>query len=107
MVFTVKRHHDGSIEKFKCRLVADGNTQRWGVDFDKVFSTVAKLSTLRLILSIAAAFDYDLSSIDIRQAYLQAALREDLFMMVPPGLPNVDADGEPIVAKLKRSLYVA
>lgn len=74
MVFTVKRHHDGTIEKFKCRLVADGNTQRWGIDLDKVFSTVAKLSTLRLILTIAAAFDYDLSSVDIRQAYLYKPL---------------------------------
>lgn len=105
MVFTIKRQHDGSIEKFKCRLVADGNTQRWGIDFDKVFSTVAKLSTLRLILAIAAAFDYDLSSVDIRQAYLQATISEDLFMAVPPGMPNTDSDGDPIVAKLKRSLY--
>lgn len=105
MVFTVKRQHDGSIEKFKCRLVADGNTQRWGIDFDKVFSTVAKLSTLRLILTIAAALDYDLSSVDIRQAYLQASLSEDLYMMVPPGMPDKDADGDPLVAKLKRSLY--
>lgn len=69
-VFTVKRNSDGSIEKFKARLVADGNTQKWGIDFDKVFSTVAKLSTLRLVLILAAANDYNLSSTDIRQAYL-------------------------------------
>lgn len=105
MVFTVKRLADGTVEKFKCRLVADGNTQRWGVDFNKVFSTVAKLATLRLILTLAAACDYNLSSVDIRQAYLQATLSEDLYMIMPPGLPDVDADGNPLVVRLKRSLY--
>lgn len=54
-VFTVKRNSDGSVEKFKARFVADGNTQKWGIGFDKVFSTVAKLSTLRLVLILAAA----------------------------------------------------
>lgn len=103
MVFTVKRLADGSVEKFKCRLVADGNTQRWGVDFDKVFSTVAKLSTLRLVLAIAAACDYNLSSVDIRQAYLQATLAEDLYMIVPPSLPTEDSNGNPLVARLKCS----
>lgn len=104
-VFTVKRHADGSIEKFKARLVADGNTQQWGVDFDRVFSTVAKLSTLRLILAMAAAHDFNLSSVDIRQAYLQAVLSEELYMLVPPGLPDVDETGHKLAVKLKRSLY--
>lgn len=104
-VFTVKRHSDGSIEKFKARLVADGNTQQWGIDFDRVFSTVAKLSTLRLLLVIAAGYDYNLSSIDIQQAYLQAVLSEELYMMVPPGLANVDEAGYQLAVRLRRSLY--
>lgn len=105
LVFDVKRQSDGSIEKFKARLVADGNTQRHGVDFDRVFSTVAKLSTLRLLLVLAACEDYNLSSIDIRQAYLQATLSEELYMDVPPGLTNVDENGNALVVKLRRSLY--
>lgn len=105
LVFDVKRQSDGSIEKFKARLVADGNTQQYGVDFDRVFSTVAKLSTLRVLLVLAACEDYNLSSIDIRQAYLQATLNEELYMEVPPGLENVDRDGNPLVVRLKRSLY--
>lgn len=104
-VFTVKRNSDGSVEKFKARLVADGNTQKWGIDFDKVFSTVAKLSTLRLVLILAAAHDYNLSSVDIRQAYLQATLAEELYMMVPQGLPDRDDEGYQLVTRLKRSLY--
>jgi hypothetical protein len=100
-VFTVKRKADGSIEKFKARLVADGNTQKFGVDFDRVFATVVKTLTIRLALAIAAARDYNLTSIDIRQAYLQAELKDDLYMRLPPGLPPRPG----YVCKLKRSLY--
>ena len=107
MVFTVKRLADGSIEKFKCRLVADGNTQRYGVDFHQIFSTVVKLSTLRLVLAIAAAHDLNLTSIDVRQAYLQADVKEDLYMRMPPGLPTHDAHGNKLVVKLRKSLWAA
>ena len=105
MVFTVKRLSDGSIEKFKCRLVANGNTQRHGVDFDRIFSTVVKISTIRVVLAIAAAYDYNLTSVDVKQAYLQATLSEDLYMRMPPGLPSYDKDGRRLVVKLRKSLY--
>lgn len=104
-VFDVKRNQLGEIEKFKARLVADGNTQLYGVDFDRIFSTVVKMSTIRLVLAIAALKDYNLSSIDIRQAYLQAELKEDLYMRVPPGHPRFDGTGRPLALKLNRSLY--
>ena len=106
-VFTIKRRHDGSIEKFKARLVADGNSQKHGIDFDRVFATVVKTLTIRLILILAAARGYNLSSIDITQAYLQASLNEDLYMRVPPGI-HVGPDEQDLrgfVCKLKRSLY--
>lgn len=105
LVFDIKRNQLGEIEKFKARLVADGNTQVHGVDYDRVFSTVCKMSTVRVVLAIAASEDYNLSSIDIRQAYLQAELKEDLYMRVPPGHPRFDENGQPLVLKLNRSLY--
>ena len=104
-VLTVKRQSDGAVEKFKARLVADGNTQQYGVDFNRVFSTVVKSSTIRLVLIVAAAHDYNLTQIDIRQAYLQAELTEDLYMIVPPGIPAFDERGRPLVCKLRRTLY--
>ena len=104
-IFTVKRLRDGSIEKFKARLVANGNTQQYGVDFDHVFSTVVKTCTIRVALIIAAARDYNLSSIDIRQAYLQAKLTEDLYMRVPQGIPHKGKGGRLLICKLQRSLY--
>ena len=104
-VFEVKRNQLGEIEKFKARLVADGNSQQHGVDFDRVFSTVVRLSTVRLVLAIAAARDYNLSCIDIRQAFLQGNLTEDIYMQVPPGHPSRDAKGNRVVLKLNKSLY--
>ena len=104
-VFTVKRNADGTVEKFKARLVADGNTQRYGVDFDRVFATVVKASTLRLLLLVAALFDYDLHQVDIRQAYIHAKLTTNLYMHPPPGAAAYDSQGRRLVYKLRRSLY--
>ena len=104
-IFTVKRIRSGAVEKFKARLVADGNTQKYLVDFDRVFSAVVKPATIRLLLIIAAALDLDLCQVDIKQAYLQSELKEDLYMRVPPGLSPYDADGRPVCCKLRRALY--
>ena len=104
-VFTVKRKKDGSIDKFKARLVADGNTQKFGVDFDRIFAAVVKTTTIRLVLLLAAQRDYNLSSIDITQAYLQADLTGDLFMRLPPDIYPFDSQRRPLVCKLRRSLY--
>ena len=105
MIFSVKRNADGSIDKFKCRLVADGQTQRHGVDFDRVFATVVKMSTVRLLLTVAVAKDMRLTSMDVRQAYLYAELDRPLFMRMPPGLVRTDAHGNKLVCKLGKSLY--
>ena len=104
-VFALKRNFDGTVEKFKARLVADGNTQKFGVDFDRVFSTVVKPQTIRLALILAVAHDWNITSIDIRQAYLQADLDKPVYMAVPPGVTSRDNQGRPLVCKLKRSLY--
>jgi len=104
-VFAVKRNADGTIAKFKARMVADGNTQVRNVDFQRIFSTVIKTTTLRLVLAIACSCDYNLTQIDICQAYLQAELSADLYMMVPQGIPKFDKEGNPLVCKLRKSLY--
>ena len=96
----MKRNGDGSIDKFKCRLVVDGQTQRHGVDFDRVFATVVKMSTVRLLLTVAVTHDMRLTSLDVRQAYLYAELDRPLFMRVPPGLVRTDAHGNKLVCKL-------
>ena len=87
-------------------VVANGNTQKQSVDFDRIFSTVVKITTIRVVFAIAAARDYNLTSIDVQQAHLQADLTEMLYMRMPPGLPSSRAlDGAPLLVQLKKSLY--
>ena len=104
-VFDAKPRKDGSLEKFKARLVADGNTQKHGVDFEHVFATVVKLTSVRIVLTIAAAHGWSLWQYDIKQAFLQSDLDEELYMRMPPHLTDRDADGNLLVCRLKKSLY--
>lgn len=103
-VYDLKRKACGAVEKFKARLVADGDKQQSDT-FNRIFSTVVKLSTVRVLLVLACHLNYDLSSADVRQAFLQADILEDIYMRCPPGLPRFGKDGERLVLKLRRSLY--
>ena len=104
-VFDVKPLPSGQIDKFKARLVADGNTQKQGVDFDLVFATVVKLSSIRILLALAARYGWRLWQLDVKQAFLQADLHESLYMRMPPHLPDRDGSGNQLVCRLKKSLY--
>ena len=75
------------------------------VDFEHVFATVVKLTSVRLVFTLAAAHGWSLWQFDIRQAFLQADLDEDLYMRMPPHLTDRDADGHLLVCRLKKSLY--
>jgi len=73
-VYRVKRKADGSIDKYKARLVAQGFTQRHGVDYFMTFSPVAKLASFRTILAIAVCYNWDIESFDFNGAYLNGEL---------------------------------
>src|SRR5512147_1670286 len=94
---------DGSINKYKCRLIAQGYTQEEGIDYNETFSPVARFSTIRLLLAIAAIKDYDILHLDIQTAFLHGHLEEDIYMKQPPGF--VVSGSKDKVCKLKRSLY--
>jgi transposase InsO family protein len=102
-VFRIKRNADGSIEKYKARLVAQGFTQKFGVDYFDTFSPVAKLSSFRIILAIAARNDWDADTFDFNGAYLNGELDDDeeIYMKPPPGYIS---EGEQ-VKRLLKSLY--
>ena len=104
-VFDCKPTASGSIEKFKSRLVADGNTQREGVDYEQIFATVVKMVSVRIALVIAARLDWGIWQLDVKQAFLQAEVDTDLYMRMPPNVPDRDAQGRQLVCKLKKSLY--
>ena len=101
-VFKVKMNPDGSIERYKGRLVAKGCSQRPGVDFNEVFAPTFRPAALRLILALAAAEDLHLRSIDISSAFTYGDLEEDIYMHQPEGFQE---GGPNKVLKLKKSLY--
>jgi hypothetical protein len=106
-VFDLKLRADHSVERFKARLVANGSTQKFGIDYDEVFATTVKMATIRIMLTIAAIKDYGLYQLDVKQAFLQADLdpSAELYMRMPPNLPRFDGKGKELVCKLKKSLY--
>jgi hypothetical protein len=99
-VYRIKRKADGSIEKYKAWLVAQGFTQKFGVDYFDTFSPVAKLSSFRLILTIAAHNNWDADTFNFNGAYLNGELddNEEIYMKPPPGYTS---EGEQVKHLLK------
>ena len=100
-VFKRKLNADGSIERYKARLVIKGFYQKEGIDFNAVFAPVVRASTVRLFLSIVACFDMECHSIDIKNAFIQGTVAESIYMRQPPGYD----DGSGCVCILSKSLY--
>ena len=97
-VFTVKHKADGSVERYKARLVAKGYTQSFGVDYQETFAPVAKLNTVRVLLSLTTNQDWPLLQFDVKNAILDRDLMEEVYMDHPPGIPKYS--NIPLVCKL-------
>lgn len=100
-VFKTKVDENGAITRYKARLVAQGFTQKFGVDYDEVFAPVARSTTLRVLLSVAGKRNYTVKHFDVKTAFLNGNLEEVIFMRQPPGL-NKEKNK---VFKLNKSLY--
>ena len=82
-VFRLKKNHDGSIERFKARVVAKGYTQKAGIDFTETFAPVVRFNTLRVLLAITALKDPELDQVDFKSAYLNGEIAEEVYMELP------------------------
>ena len=83
--FKKKTDMDGNVHTYKARLVAKGFKQIHGVDYDETFSPVAMLKSIRIILAIAAYYDYEIWQMDVKTAFLNGNLSEDVYMTQPEG----------------------
>ena len=84
-VYKRKRGIDGKVETFKARLVAKRYTQKEGIDYEETFSLVAMLKSIRILLSIAADYDYEIWQMVIKTAFQNGNLEEEIYMMQPEG----------------------
>uniref|UniRef100_A0A2N9G1T1 Integrase catalytic domain-containing protein n=1 Tax=Fagus sylvatica TaxID=28930 RepID=A0A2N9G1T1_FAGSY len=100
-VFKIKTRSDGSIERYKARLVAKGFTQEYGIDYEETFAPVARLSSVRTLLAVAASRQWKLFQMDVKNAFLNGDLSEEVYMQPPPGLSHPPDK----VCRLRRALY--
>ena len=100
-VYKVKQDASGKVERYKARLVARGLRAKEGVDFDEVFAPVSKYSTSRALLAKVASEDLELHQLDIKTAFLNGELEEEVFVLQAPGY----ADGTGMVCHLHKALY--
>nr|CAN69037.1 hypothetical protein VITISV_026270 [Vitis vinifera] len=84
-IFKTKRDAKGNIERYKARLVAKGFTQKEGIDYKDTFSPVSKKDSLRIIMTLVAHFDLELHQMDVKTAFLNGNLDEDIYMEQPEG----------------------
>ena len=102
-VYKTKFNSDGTVERHKARLVAHGFTKTYEVDYKETFAPVAKMNTVRVLLSLAVNQSWPLYQMDVKNAFLHCQLEEEVYMKLPPGhSQSYDPD---MVCKLHKSIY--
>ena len=102
-VYKIKLNDIGQHEKFKARLVAKGYAQKQGLDFQETFASVAKITSIRVILAVAAHNNWQIHQLDVTAAYLNGVIDAEIFMAQPPGY--VDPAHPNMVCRLNKGFY--
>jgi hypothetical protein len=99
----LKHTPDGKVDRYKARLVAKGYTQTYGIDYEETFALVAKMNSVRTLISCAVNFDWGIYQMDVKNAFLHGDLQEEVYMQIPPGFESNYNRGR--VLRLHHSLY--
>ena len=102
-VFIVKVNPDGSMARLKARLITKGYAQTYSMDYSNTFSPIAKMTFVRLFISLAATHNWDLHQLDIKNVFLHGDLQEEVYMEQPPRFVAQEEIGR--VCRLRKSLY--
>jgi len=102
-VFKQKVGSDGEICQYKARLVAQGFSQRYGIDYDETFSPVVRFESIRTVIALSAQYGMSLHQMDVTAAFLNSNLDEEIYMKQPEGF--VVTGSEKMVCRLNRSIY--
>jgi hypothetical protein len=100
-VYKIKHNANGYLSKFKAKLVTKGYAQTYGIDYEETYSPVAKMTTVRAIIAMAAAKGWSLHQMDVKNAFLHGDLQEEVYMEQPP--TYVDQTNPNLVCRLKKA----
>nr|GFD41945.1 retrotransposon protein, putative, Ty1-copia subclass [Tanacetum cinerariifolium] len=89
-IYKKKTDMDGMVYIYKARLVAKGFTQTYGVDYEETFSPVADIRAIRILIAIAAYYDYEIWKMNVKTAFLNGFLDEEFYMEQPEGFVDPD-----------------
>ena len=99
-IYKIKHVADGSIEKYKARFVAHGFSQKEGIDYEETFTPVAKYTSIRSVLSLAAVMKWKVHQMDVKTYFLNGVVEEELYVEQPLGLETHDRNTH--VCQLKK-----
>ncbi|GJT80325.1 retrovirus-related pol polyprotein from transposon TNT 1-94, partial [Tanacetum coccineum] len=102
-IFRNKLDENGVVSRNKARLVAQGYNQQEGIDYDETYTPVARLESIRILLAYACALDFKLFQMDVKSAFLNGFINEEVYVAQPPGF--IDFQKPDLVYKLKKVLY--
>ena len=102
-VLVKKYKHDGTVERYKARLVVKGFLQQLGIDYDETYAPVIRMEILRMLLTMAANQDWECEQMDVKTAFLNSLVMEEIYMEQPDGF--ILKDNPDLVCKLLKCLY--
>lgn len=104
-VYTIKYNGDGTVARHKARFVARGFSQIENIDYQEIFAPVAKMESIRMVLALAAKYTWEMVQFDIRTAFLNGPLNEEIYVEQAPGFEKAGPNGQRLVCRLNKALY--